>query len=94
LDIIPDLETSYNYSKNHLKTRETICWGSSSSASLCFYMIAKHPKDYKALTTNSPSEYFKIENKSICDYQKKLKFQSIFHQPETKNLIGDQFITP
>lgn len=73
LGVIPDLEASYDYAKNQLKARKIIYWGSSYSASLGFYMAAKHPKDYKALIAYSPGEYFKIENKSINDYAKEIK---------------------
>ena len=72
-DVIPDLEASFNYAKNEIKSRKIIYWGSSYSASLGFYMAAKYPKDYKALIAYSPGEYFKIENKNIAEYAKDVK---------------------
>jgi pimeloyl-ACP methyl ester carboxylesterase len=56
-----------------LKAKKIIYWGSSYSASLGFYMIAKHPEDYKALIAYSPGEYFKIENQSISSFAKNVK---------------------
>ncbi|MDP9955596.1 alpha/beta hydrolase family protein [Epilithonimonas hungarica] len=72
-DVIPDLEATYYYAKNKLKAKKIIYWGSSYSASLGFYMAAKHPSDYKALIAYSPGEYFKIENKSISTFAKDVK---------------------
>lgn len=69
-DVIPDLEASFDYAKNHIKSRKIIYWGSSYSASLGFYMAAKYPKDYKALIAYSPGDYFKIENKTISEFAK------------------------
>lgn len=73
IDVIPDLEASCDYAKNNLKSRKIIYWGSSYSASLGFYMVSIHTKDYKALIAYSPGEYFKIENKNIADYAKDIK---------------------
>ncbi len=72
-DVIPDLEASFDYAKNNIKSRKIIYWGSSYSASLGFYMASKHPKDYKALIAYSPGEYFKIENKNISEYAQNIK---------------------
>lgn len=72
VDVIPDLEASYDYAKNQIKSKKIIYWGSSYSASLGFYMAAKHPTDYKALIAYSPGEYFKIENKNISDFAKEI----------------------
>ena len=72
-DVIPDLEASFEYAKNQIKSRKIIYWGSSYSASLGFYMAAKYPKDYKALIAYSPGEYFKIENKNISEFAKDIK---------------------
>lgn len=72
-DVIPDLEASFDYAKRQIKSRKIIYWGSSYSASLGFYMVSKHPKDYKALITYSPGEYFKIENKNISEFAKDVK---------------------
>lgn len=69
-DVIPDLEASFDYAKNKIKSRKIIYWGSSYSASLGFYMASKNPKDYKALIAYSPGEYFKIENKNISEFAK------------------------
>lgn len=72
-DVIPDLEASFQYAKNQIKSRKIIYWGSSYSASLGFYMAAKYPKDYNALIAYSPGEYFKIENKNIAEFAKDVK---------------------
>ena len=72
-DVIPDLEASFDYVKNKIKSRKIIYWGSSYSASLGFYMVSKHPKDYNALIAYSPGEYFKIENKNISEFAKDIK---------------------
>jgi len=72
-DVIPDLEASFDYAKNKIKSRKIIYWGSSYSASLGFYMAAKYPKAYKALIAYSPGEYFKIENKNISEFAKDVK---------------------
>lgn len=72
-DVIPDLEASFDYAKNQIKSKKIIYWGSSYSASLGFYMASKNPKDYKALIAYSPGEYFKIENKNISEFAKDVK---------------------
>lgn len=68
VDTITDLETSLEYAKKRLKSKNIIFWGSSYSASLGFYMAAKYPNDYKALIAFSPGEYLKIDDKTIADY--------------------------
>ncbi|WP_028123458.1 alpha/beta hydrolase family protein [Epilithonimonas tenax] len=73
VDAIPDLEASYEYAKNQLRSKKIIFWGSSYSASLGFYMAAKHPNAYKALIAYSPGEYFRIENKNIAEFAKDVK---------------------
>lgn len=73
VDVIPDLEATYDYTKNKLKSKKIIYWGSSYSASLGFYMVSKYPQDYEALIAFSPGEYFQIENKNISDYAKDIK---------------------
>jgi len=73
VDVIPDLEASYDYAKDQLKAKKIIYWGSSFSGSLGFYMASKHQQDYKALIAYSPGEYFEIENQSISSYAKDVK---------------------
>lgn len=72
-DVIPDLEAAFHYGKKKLKAKKIIYWGSSYSASLGFYMVAKHPDDYTALLAYSPGEYFSIDNRPISYYAEKVK---------------------
>ncbi len=73
VDAIPDLEASFNYVKNKIKSKKIIYWGSSYSASLGFYMAAKYPNAYNALIAYSPGEYFKVENQTITGFAKEVK---------------------
>lgn len=73
IDAIADLDASLEFAKHNLKAKKIIYWGSSYSASLAYYMVSKHPSDYKALITFSPGEYFKIGDKNISDYAKNIQ---------------------
>ncbi|MGL6038282.1 MAG: alpha/beta hydrolase family protein [Soonwooa sp.] len=69
---IPDIEAAYDYATKTLNAKKVIYFGSSYSASLGFYSVGTHPKDYAALVTFSPGEYFKIGNKKIADFAKEV----------------------
>lgn len=86
VDAIPDLEASLDFAKHKLKAKKIIYWGSSYSASLGYYMVSKHPSDYKALITYSPGEYFKIEGKNISDFAKNVQIPTYISsaKPEEK----------
>src|SRR5579864_3898477 len=58
LDALPDLEGALRYAEQTWPGTAVVAWGSSYSASLAFFLAARHPNDVAALLTFSPGEYF------------------------------------
>lgn len=71
-DAWPDLEATLLYVKHDLKARKIIIWGSSYSAALVFVLAAKHPYYVNGILAFSPGEYFKLEDKTISEFAKKV----------------------
>lgn len=69
----PDVEAAFLYTKDELKAKKIIVWGSSYSAALVFWLGNKYPKEISGTLAFSPGQYFTIENKSIADHAKGLK---------------------
>lgn len=58
LDALPDLEGALRYAKQTWPGTPIVAWGSSYSASLVFFLAARHPNEVAALLAFSPGEYF------------------------------------
>jgi dienelactone hydrolase len=58
LDALPDLEGALVYGGATWPGVPVIAWGSSYSASLVFFLAAKHPDAIAAVLSFSPGEYF------------------------------------
>ncbi|HVJ51786.1 MAG TPA: alpha/beta fold hydrolase [Aliidongia sp.] len=58
LDALPDLEGSLAYARQTWPGTPVIVWGSSYSASLVFFLAARHPDEIAGLLSFSPGEYF------------------------------------
>ncbi|MEI9987172.1 MAG: alpha/beta hydrolase [Aliidongia sp.] len=55
---LPDLEGALAYATKTWPGRPVIAWGSSYSASLVFFLAARHPSEIAAVLSFSPGEYF------------------------------------
>jgi dienelactone hydrolase len=58
LDVLPDLDGALAYAQATWTGVPVIAWGSSYSASLVFFLAAKHPDAIAAVLSFSPGEYF------------------------------------
>lgn len=58
LDVLPDLDGALAYARATWAGVPVIAWGSSYSASLVFFLAAKHPDAVAAVLSFSPGEYF------------------------------------
>lgn len=58
LDALPDLEGALSYATRTWSRTPVIVWGSSYSASLVFFLAARHPSEVAGLLSFSPGEYF------------------------------------
>ena len=67
-DAYPDLEAALQHVKNKFKSKKTIIWGSSYSASLVFILASNYQSDVAALAAFSPGEYFTFDGKKIANY--------------------------
>jgi pimeloyl-ACP methyl ester carboxylesterase len=58
LAALPDLEGALAFATNEWPKTHVIVWGSSYSASLVFFLAARHPEEIVGLLSFSPGEYF------------------------------------
>jgi alpha-beta hydrolase superfamily lysophospholipase len=58
LDALPDLEGALTYATETWHGVPVVAWGSSYSASLVFFLAARHPDQIAGVLSFSPGEYF------------------------------------
>ena len=58
VEALPDLEGALSFAKNTWPGTRVIIWGSSYSASLVFFLAARHPNSVIGVLSFSPGEYF------------------------------------
>jgi alpha-beta hydrolase superfamily lysophospholipase len=58
LGALPDLEGALSYATKTWHGVPVVAWGSSYSASLVFFLAARHPNEVEGLLSFSPGEYF------------------------------------
>jgi pimeloyl-ACP methyl ester carboxylesterase len=61
-DALPDLEGALAYAVRTWPGKPAVVWGSSYSASLVFFLAARHPDEIVGLLSFSPGEYFSGES--------------------------------
>jgi pimeloyl-ACP methyl ester carboxylesterase len=61
-DALPDLEGALAYAVRTWPGKPAVVWGSSYSASLVFFLAARHPNEIVGLLSFSPGEYFSGES--------------------------------
>ncbi|MBW8728256.1 MAG: alpha/beta hydrolase [Inquilinus limosus] len=57
-EVLPDLEGGLAFAENTWPGTRVIVWGSSYSASLVFFLAARHPNSIIGVLSFSPGEYF------------------------------------
>jgi alpha-beta hydrolase superfamily lysophospholipase len=58
VEVLPDLEGALSFAKTTWPGTPVIIWGSSYSASLVFFLAARHPNSVIGVLSFSPGEYF------------------------------------